>query len=70
MYQFQKLCFINPPDQILETTTTITTASTFDEAVTNTLPVHLSDDFSTSPAEFPVPVATKDLSNSIEGKVF
>ena len=35
----------------------------------NPLPVRalLLDDFSRSSKEFPVPVATKDLSNSIEG---
>ena len=59
----------SPTEQTLETTTTITTTSTFDEAETTTLPVHLLDDFSTSPAEFPVPVATKDLGNSINGKI-
>ena len=60
----------SPTEQTLETTTTITTTSIFDEAETTTLPVHLLDDFSTSPEEFPVPVATKDLSNSIDGKIF
>ena len=57
----------SPTEQTLETTTTITTTSTFDEAETTTLPFSLLDDFSTSSAEFPVPVATKDLSNRIEG---
>ena len=57
----------SPTERTLETTTTITTTSTFDEAETTTLPFSLLDDFSTSSAEFPVPVATKDLSNRIEG---
>ena len=57
----------SPTEPTLETTTTITTTSTFDEAETTTLPFSLLDDFSTSSAEFPVPVATKDLSNRIEG---
>ena len=60
----------SPTEQTLETTTTITTTSTFDEAETTTLPVHLLDDFSTSSVKFPVPDSTKDLSNSIDGKIF
>ena len=40
MYQFQKLCFINPPDQILQTTTTNTPT---DEAETTTLHMSLLD---------------------------
>ena len=59
----------SPTEQTLEATTTITTTSTFDEAETTTVPVHLLDDFSTSPAEYPEPVSTTDLSNSIEGKI-
>ena len=57
----------SPTEPTLETTTTITTTSTFDEAETTTLPFSLLDDFPTSSAEFPVPVASKDLSNRIEG---